>query len=397
MNERGQVYLVGAGPGGKGLLTLRGAQLLSSAEVVLHEPGLDPELLQLATSAAELIGVASHAPAAKRQLLVEKAKSGRRVVSLLPGDPRSDPEALVDLKAVQAAGLGCELVPGVAAAAQTSTPTETQARPTEGPLAGQRIVVTRSRDQAEPFATDLREQGATVLHVPVIKMAPPDDKQSLADALLGLHEYDWLVFTSVNGVNAFFDYFFKAFQDLRDLGGVHIAAVGPVTAARLRELHLMVDAMPGEALGKHVARAMAEHGSIENLRVCLFRAAGANRELPQNLEENGAIVDDVACYQTVAETEDQDGTACRLAEGGAEWVTFTSGSTVKHFHARFNLPELLRKFPAMRTASIGPETSKALAELSLKPDVEAPVHTTEGLTKAITRARSRAEPRSAGA
>ena len=250
-------------------------------------------------------------------------------------------------------------------------------------LAGQRIVTTRAREQSAEFAAALRAHGATVFEVPTIKIAPPTDRQSLADALLSLHEYDWLVFTSVNGVDCFFEYFFRAFEDLRDLGGVRIAAVGPVTAARVKALHLMVNAMPSEALGKNVSQALQADGSIENLRILLMRAEKANPELPRLLEALGAIVDDVACYQTVAETEDVSGDAARLLQDGAEWITFTSGSTVEHFHARFNLPELLRKFPAMRTASIGPETSRALETLKLKPHLEAREHTTTGLLKAM--------------
>lgn len=250
-------------------------------------------------------------------------------------------------------------------------------------LAGLRVVVTRSSAQAGGIAHRLSERGARVMEVPVLRIAPPDEKEHLKDALLSLHEYDWLVFTSVNGVNAFFDYFFKAFEDLRDLGGTRIAAVGPATAARIRDLHLMVNAMPSEALGKHVAKAMAEHGSLENLRVCLLRAQKASPELPKALEKMGAIVDDIPCYKTVAETEDHNGMAAELSRQGADWLTFASAATVEFFHARFNLPDLLRRFPTMKTASIGPETSKAFHALGLSPTVEAREHTMEGLVQTM--------------
>jgi uroporphyrinogen-III synthase len=116
-----------------------------------------------------------------------------------------------------------------------------------------------------------------------------------------------------------------------------------------------------------------------------MRAEVANPELPTALEKLGAIVDDVACYQTVADEGDSTGGAARLTEAGAHWITFTSGSTVDHFHTRFNLPELLKKFPSTRLASIGPETSKALTKLGLTPSVEANPHTIEGLVQAIHR------------
>ena len=251
------------------------------------------------------------------------------------------------------------------------------------PLFGQRIVVTRRREQAEELSCQLREQGANVLEIPVIRMGPPTRKDDFVDALLALNAYDWLVFTSPNGVRAFFEHFFKRFHDMRDLGGARIAAVGPATAKKLKDLHLQVDLMPEEALASKIAAAFAKFESVENLKICLLRAEVANRELPDALEALGAIVDDVACYKTEPETADPGGVAANLLESGADWIAFTSGSTVDHFHARFNLPDLLRKFPRVKLASIGPETSKALAVLKLKPSVEAKQHTIDGLVEAL--------------
>jgi uroporphyrinogen III methyltransferase/synthase len=255
-------------------------------------------------------------------------------------------------------------------------------------LFGQRIVVTRAREQASQLSRRLREHGAEVLAVPTIKLEAPTRRQDLVDALLELNSYDWLVFTSPNGVTKFFEYFFKQFHDMRDIGGARIAAVGPATANKLKELHLQVDLMPDEALALEVAKAFAGFETIENLKICLLRAEVANRELPEALEALGAIVDDVACYQTVPETEDATGAAGRLLESGADWVAFTSASTVEHFHARFDLPALLKKFPQLKTATIGPETSKALAALGLKPALEAKQHTIDGLVEALLDAQA---------
>jgi uroporphyrinogen III methyltransferase/synthase len=174
---------------------------------------------------------------------------------------------------------------------------------------------------------------------------------------------------------------------MRDIGGARIAAVGPATANKLKELHLQVDLMPDEALAANIAEAFSEFESIENLKICLLRAEVANSELPKALEAMGAIVDDIACYKTVPETEDVTGTGARLQESGADWITFTSGSTVEQFHARFDLPALMKKFPKMKLASIGPETSKALAELKLKPTIEAKEHTIDGLVEGILASR----------
>jgi uroporphyrinogen III methyltransferase/synthase len=222
-----------------------------------------------------------------------------------------------------------------------------------------------------------------VLEIPTIRIVPPSQLQDVADALLELNAYDWLVFTSPNGVTAFFQHFFRAFDDLRDIGGVRIAAVGPGTAARLNDLHLKVNLMPKEALASKIAAAFAKYESIENLKICLLRAEVANPALPKALEEMGAIVDDIPCYKTVPETEDPTGAAARLIESGADWITFTSSSTVENFHARFDLPVLLKKFPQTGLGSIGPETSKTLRTLGLEPTVEARKHTIDGLAEAI--------------
>jgi uroporphyrinogen III methyltransferase/synthase len=200
---------------------------------------------------------------------------------------------------------------------------------------------------------------------------------------LELGTYDWLVFTSSNGVNAFFRYFFAGFDDLRAIGNVRLAAVGPGTAARLKELHLRVDVMPEEALGVKVAKAINQFENVENLKICLLRAEDANPDLPAALNELRAIVDDIAVYKTVAEMEDVTGAGARLLAEGADWITFTSASTVEKFHERFDLPKLTAKFPQLKLATIGPETTKALTALGLKPTVEAKPHTTEGLLKVL--------------
>ncbi|NDA68447.1 MAG: uroporphyrinogen-III C-methyltransferase, partial [Verrucomicrobia bacterium] len=251
------------------------------------------------------------------------------------------------------------------------------------PLFGQRVVVTRTREQASDLSRQLLDLGADVLEIPTIKIAAPTQREVLAEAMGSLGSYQWIVFTSPNGVTCFFEYFFKAFEDIRGLGCLRIAAVGPATAAKLNELHLSVDAMPEKYVAKDIAKAIAAKDDLENLRVLLLRAEVANPELPQLLEEQGAIVDDVAVYMTVPETDDPAGTAARLREEGADWLTFASSSAVENFHARFPLPELLKKFPGLKTASIGPETTKAFAALGLKPTVEAKQHNIAGLVAAL--------------
>jgi uroporphyrinogen III methyltransferase/synthase len=237
-----------------------------------------------------------------------------------------------------------------------------------------------------------------VLEVPCIRIAPPTKLEPLAEALAGLGSYEWVVFTSVNGVSAFFEHFLKAYEDLRALGMVRLAAVGPATAARLRELRLRVDVVPKDYVATRIVQALADTGSLENLRILLPRAEAANPDLPRLLEERGAIVDDIACYRTVAEEEDWNGAAARLEAEGADWITFASGSAVQHFHARFDLKGLRARRPGARVASIGPETSRVLSGLGVEPEVEARTHTIEGLAEALEQAdrSTRAPVRRAG-
>jgi uroporphyrinogen III methyltransferase / synthase len=509
VKSKGTVYLVGAGPGDAGLLTLRGAELLRRADVVIYDVLANPELLRLAPPTAEFISRGSRGTEKAlsqeqlNALMISKATEGKCVVRLKGGDPyvfgRGGEEAgeLADAK------IPFEVVPGVSSIVAApnyagiplthrdvcstftvitghehpdkensdldfeeiaripgtkvilmglkrlgeltetliargmppETPVAIVHRGTTGgqrsvegtlrtiaalaaenklsapaitiigdvvklrkklnwfehrPLFGQRIVVTRTREQASQLSKQLSDLGAEVLEIPTIKIVPPgeDRRHDLVDALLELNSYDWLVFTSPNGVTAFFDLFFKRFQDLRDIGGARLAAIGPATAAKLKELHLQVDLMPDEAVGSKIAQAFQKYETVENLKMCLLRAEVANPDLPQALEELGAIIDDIAVYQTIAETEDLNGAAAKLAQGGADWITFTSASTVEHFHARFDLPKLMTQFPRAKLVSIGPETSKAIRALGLEPAHEAKVHTIDGLVQTLTKQAS---------
>jgi uroporphyrinogen III methyltransferase/synthase len=252
------------------------------------------------------------------------------------------------------------------------------------PLFGQRIIVTRTRSHASSLSSRLIELGAEVLEIPTIRITEPGNMEPLKDALLGLGSYQWLIFTSPNGVEHFFKYFFKGFDDLRDLGGCRIAAIGPATAAKLEAMHLKIDLMPGEYTAEGVARAFqdSDQFSIENENIALLRAQIANPELPRALESIGAIVDDVPVYQTVPETEDLDGAVANLEENGADWITFTSSSTVENFDARFGLVNTINQH-GLSTVSIGPETTKALKKLGVNPDVESNPHTIADLVEAL--------------
>ncbi len=246
------------------------------------------------------------------------------------------------------------------------------------PLFGKRIVVTRTRKQAGGLSNALRRLGADVFELPTIRIAPPKELIEFGTLVQDAHQYDWIVFTSPNGVDAFFEMFYKIYKDAREIGGVRIAAIGPATAARVRDFHLHVDLQPEEFVAEGVVKAFQKDGSIENQKFLLARAEQARDVLPKELTKLGAIVDEAIAYRTVAETEDVSGAQARFREEGADLITFTSSSTVENFLA-LKLP-----WPAgLKTASIGPITSKTMRENGLTVDVEAKKYDIPGLTQAI--------------
>lgn len=246
------------------------------------------------------------------------------------------------------------------------------------PLFGKRIVVTRTRQQAGGLNTALRRLGADVFALPTIRIVPPKELLEFGELVQDAHRYDWLVFTSPNGVNAFFEMFYKIFTDAREIGGVRIAAIGPATAARVRDFHLHVDLQPDEYVAEGVIRAFQKDASVENLKILLVRAEQARDILPKELARLGAIVDEAVAYRTVQETDDVSGAQTRFREEGADLITFTSSSTVENFLA-LKLP-----WPSsLKTASIGPITSKTMRAAGLKVDVEARQYDIPGLVKAV--------------
>jgi len=244
------------------------------------------------------------------------------------------------------------------------------------PLFGKRIVVTRTRSQAGALSEELRALGAETYELPTVRIEPPADLLEFGQLVQDCHTYDWLVFTSVNGVNAFFTLFFKIYDDTREIGGVRIAAVGPATAARLREFHLHIDLEPEQFVAEAVIKAFQKDHTVENEKILIIRPEKARDVLSKELAKMGAIVDEAVAYRTVPET-DAVGIA-RFREEGADLVTFASSSAVENFMA-LKLPLLA----GLRTASIGPVTSQTMRELGLPVDIEAKRHDIPGLAAAI--------------
>ena len=493
----GKVYLVGAGPGDLGLVTLRAKECIEQADVIVYDHLANPEMLGWAREDAEIIYAGKEAGkhALKQDeinaLLIEKAREGKQVVRLKGGDPFVFGRGAEEAKAVVDAGIAFEIVPGITSAiagpayagipvtnrAQNShvtfftgheDPAKTQSSidyaalaklggtqvmlmgverieaiaqrmmeqgarkdlPValvrwattgrqetlvgtleniaqrvgdlgfEAPavavfgdvvalrenlswyekraLSGKRIVVTRTRKQASELSNRLRALGAEIVELPTIRIEPPTDLREFAELVQDAHSYDWIVFTSPNGVEAFFEMFFKLYDDAREIGGVRIAAIGPATAQRVKDYHLHVNLQPEEFVAEAIVREFAKQGGVENLRILIARAEKARDVLPKELSGLGAIVDEGFAYRTVPETRDATGARRRLLEEGADLITFTSSSAVENFVA-LGLP-----WPkGMQVASIGPVTSKTAREQGLKIDIQARQYDIEGLVEAI--------------
>src|SRR5213595_2105731 len=246
------------------------------------------------------------------------------------------------------------------------------------PLLGKRIVVTRTRKQASVLSNKLRALGAHVIELPTIRIEPPSDLREFAELVQDAHVYDWIVFTSANGVEAFFDIFFKLYDDAREIGGARIAAIGPATAQRVKDFHLHVDLQPEEFVAEGLMREFKKQASIENMRILVVRAEKARDVLLKELSAAGAIVDKAFAYRTVPETRDTSGAQRQLARDGADLITFTSSSTAENFLA-LGLP-----WPnGMQVASIGPITSHTARDHGLKVNIEARRHDIDGLVQAV--------------
>lgn len=501
--HHGLCSLVGAGPGDPGLLTIRGKECLSQAEVVLYDYLCNAELLRYVPATAEKIYVGKsagkHALAQEEinTLLVEKTKAGHCVVRLKGGDPFLFGRGGEEAEALANAGLRFEIVPGVTSAIgglayagipvthrssnaqltiftghedpskesslldyqalattagtkvmlmgverlasittslitagmDTATPVALVRWASTGrqetitgtvetiaaiakekkfsapaiavfgevvhlrkklnwfetrPLFGRRIAITRTREQASELISALRALGADAYELPTIRIEivqKKEEQKAFAEVIIDAHQYDWIVFTSPNGVTAFFEAFYKHHQDARSLGATRIAAIGPGTARKIQEYRFSVDLIPPQFVAESLLEELKKV-DVENLRILLPRASGAREFLATALEELGAIVDDIPVYDTMPELHDETGGLKRFCEEGADIITFTSGSTAEHFQT------LLKKtgieFPSSCiTASIGPITSSVMQGLGMNVDLEAKQHDIPGMVEAI--------------
>ena len=496
--KSGICFLVGAGPGDPGLLTLRGRDVLARAQVVIYDHLVNRELLGFAPADAELIyagkksGDHTMPQEEINRLLVECTRAGKTVVRLKGGDPfvfaRGAEECLALVKADQR----FEIVPGVSSAiagpayagipvtqrsvnsvltifsghhdpsgdaagdvygaiggapgtkvmlmgvenlrgivqrmiaggATVSMPAAAIRWATRGdqvvvrgtlgdiadqvekadlqapavvvfgdvaalssqlawtatrPLFGRRIVVTRSRAQSAKLTAALRDLGADVYELPLIRREPPPNVREFGELVQDAHTYEWIAFTSANGVDAFFEMFYKLYDDAREIGGTKFAAVGTATAQRIKEHHYHIDLVADNFHAESMTETFRKKMDVENVKILVVRPWETSGALARELGGMGAIVDEAIAYCTVPEEEDRTRARERLTTEGADLVVFTSSSTARNFFAlKLPLPSDL-KF-----ASIGPVTTRTLEECGARPAVEAGKHDIPGLVEAIT-------------
>lgn len=485
-----KVYLVGAGPGDPGLITVKGRKLLERADAVLYDNLANVHLLDLTPARCERIYVgkkrSKHEVPQEEitRLLIDRARRDWTVVRLKGGDPFIFGRGGEEVEALAEAGIPFEIVPGVTTplglAAYTGVPlthrehtsavtfvtghnieaidwskigaVETivlfmglvnfpaiaraliaqgrspatpamavrwATRPDQQtiagtladlakkiedadlkppativigevvglrerfnwfenlPLFGRRIVVTRDRSQAMELAEPLEALGAETILLPMIEVREAENPAPMNEAVARLEIYDWLIFTSANGVRYFIEALDRSPRDLRAVPA-KICAIGPATRAAIESLHLKVDRMPEEYVAESVVKAFQPE-DLTGRRILLPRAAVARDLVPIELTRRGAIVDVVEAYRTEM-PEDASGRVREAFAHRPDWITFTSSSTVKNFVAAMGGGEAAaRAIVETRVASIGPITSAAAREYGFRIDVEASPHTIEGL------------------
>lgn len=248
------------------------------------------------------------------------------------------------------------------------------------PLFGRTVLVTRARSQASQLTARLEMLGARVIEAPTIAITAPSDGYAAIDtAIEQLHSYQWLIFTSANGVTEFFARLNVAGKDTRALGYARVAAIGSATAARLREHGIVADVVPAEFRAEGVVAALK--GQLPpHAKVLLARAEEAREVLPDALREMGADVTIAPVYKTITGEVDAESLREQLAGGEIDMVTFTSSSTVKNL---VNILGSIAPLAGVKTAAIGPVTAETATKLGITPDIVAAEYTIDGLVEAI--------------
>lgn len=252
-------------------------------------------------------------------------------------------------------------------------------------LAGRRVAVTRSREQASELAARLRALDAEVLELPLIQVSHAIDPQVLADVLTELGGYDWIIFTSANGVRHFFEEFHRLFDDIRALGMLRFAAVGDATAAAIREQHLRIECQPKEATAEALADDLIATGSLDSAKV-LVVTGNLNRDtLVTKLEGARAIVDQLQVYRTEKTDLKGDPVAAEFRAQGADAILFASSSAVQSFVDQAAALKLAKAARRPLAGSIGPQTSEAMRKVGMPVDFEAKTPSLDALIQALVK------------
>jgi uroporphyrinogen III methyltransferase / synthase len=256
------------------------------------------------------------------------------------------------------------------------------------PLEGRTIIITRARSQAAEFISELERYGARVLACPTIEIVEPESYRPLDEAIDNLYGYDWLIFTSVNGVDHFLRRLTEGGRERSDLDDLRVCAIGDATAERLREALIHVDVIPAQFKAEGVFDALALFlGGQENLRGQNFlipRAAVARDYLPRALNAAGARADVVPAYRTIQPNTSERGRVEAMLMGGAvDCITFTSSSTVNNFAQMFETTDLSELLKGVLIACIGDITATTAARYGLRTDIQPDEYTIPALARAI--------------
>jgi len=504
--KKGFVYLVGAGPGRADLITVRGAEVLKTAECVIYDKLANPALLQFVSKDAEIIhvpkriGEGSCTQDEINKVLAEKALTGKTVVRLKGGDPCIFGRVAEELAVLIEAGIDFEIVPGVTAAVAVSsytgimltdreyssqvtfvtgreapgkedsnidwgvlakfpgtivfymgmgtlnstaqslidngkladTPAAVIANATfptqrivrapleqinetceqqkikppaivvigaaaasdirfdwfkKRPLFGRSIVITRDIPGNTDFAAKIVRRGGNPLEFETIRIKPLTDSNDFLRMLSKIPQYDWIIFTSGNGVITFFDALDNMGKDARIFGSSKIAAIGGKTAEKLGEFGIKADFVPGTFTSRELGKQLIGFTNLQNKKMLLLRSKLASNELVEMLTSAGAQVDNVSIYTAQTAKNDTTLLADRIDKGTINWLTFASPSSVDGFFEQISSEAV--GSGKVKVASIGPVTSERLRELGIKVDVTAKEHTLDGLLDAIEEQESK--------
>lgn len=250
------------------------------------------------------------------------------------------------------------------------------------PLKGKKILITRARDQSAEFSKRLKRLGAKVIELPTIEIVPPLSWKKMDRALSQLTSYDWIIFTSANGVLSFFKRLKEKGKNRGSLSGLKVCAIGPATAQQLKKRGVKVYYIPKEFIAESILKGFKKMG-IEGNRILLARAKKARDVLPEGLKKMGARVDVVEAYRTIK----PKGGAIRLKRllknKEVDVITFTSSSTVTHFMDLLKKEDLRKCLKGIAIACIGPVTARTVKESNVKVHIQPKEYTIPGLTQAI--------------